>query len=138
MSYSKTFKPERYAPIQHLIDEIYALEPGEKITYSTTSKKTLKRVRSLAYEWLFHQDLKKNYRLKVDYDCLELTFKRVGAVSLEMERADKPRQADELIEALILLSEEVAEELMEKWKSERRITSGERLYLQKELKRLLS
>ena len=138
MSYSKTFKPERYAPLQHLLDEIYALEPGEKITYNTTSKKTLARVRSLSYEWLYHQDLKKNYRLKVDYDCLELTFKRVGITSLEMKRVDKPRQADELIEALILLREEEAEELMRKWESGKRITSEERLYLKKELKRLLS
>lgn len=63
--YSKNFNPSKYKPIADLLGQIQVLEKGGSLWVNDLSREELHNTRWLLYDWLSHQGLKKNYRIRV-------------------------------------------------------------------------
>jgi len=64
LSYSTTFRPEKYEEITGVLASLKDLEPGGRMTLRGLTPDVLSRTRSLLYEWLYHMEMKSRFQIK--------------------------------------------------------------------------
>jgi len=107
MTYTKTFNPEKFAPIASILEQLQALVPGEKLTISLKTKSEQTNLRWLVYDWLHHMGLKKVFRLRIE--DLDLEIKRRIEPEFEINISSPIGRAhlDKLLKETITSSEPI-------------------------------
>lgn len=105
--YSKTFVPERYSRISSLLEKVQALEEGGKVVLSGIEKREIGEVRWLLYDWLYHMQLKKQFKLREEDFSLTVERRREAFVNFRVEEPFLPPHLEGIFqEALLCETEE--------------------------------
>lgn len=137
MTYTRVFNPKRYRVIEGVIPKIEGLSPGGRVIVSGLEREALARVRYLLYDWLSHMGLKESFKIKMDYAREELTVQHQGAPESLRVRVELPSVRDDLMRELIA-NEERAEDLVNEWLREGKVTKEEAVELMAALAQVLA
>jgi len=107
MTYTKTFNPEKFAPIASVLEHLQTLEPGEKLVISLSSSVELANLRWLVYDWLHHMGLKEAFRLKVEDLGLEIKRRAQPEFKINISSPVGKAHLDKLLKETITSSEPI-------------------------------
>ena len=127
MTYSSKYIPERYTPIEEVLDKLKDLAPGARLNIDGLDRDSLSRFRYLIYDWLSHHSLKTQFRIKTDYDISRLTIIHLGTpetLSITKE-SSLGGELEALLRELIIEEPTNPEEIVLEWKREGKVTSLE-------------
>lgn len=104
--YSKTFRPERYSRISSLLEKVQVLEGGGKVVLSGLETREIGEVRWLLYDWLYHMQLKKQFRVREEDFSLVVERKRENFVDFRVEEPPLPPHLEKIFQEALLCEEE--------------------------------
>ena len=104
--YSKTFVPERYSRISSLLEKVQALEEGGKVVLSGIEKREIGEVRWLLYDWLYHMQLKKQFKLREEDFSLIVERRREAFVDFRVEEPPLPPHLEGIFQDVLLCETE--------------------------------
>ena len=107
MTYTKTFNPEKFAPIASILEQLQALVPGEKLTISLKTKAEQTNLRWLVYDWLHHMGLKEVFRLRVEGLDLEIMRRAEPSFKISISSPIGRAHLDKLLKETITSSEPI-------------------------------
>uniref|UniRef100_A0A6M3JXR0 Uncharacterized protein n=1 Tax=viral metagenome TaxID=1070528 RepID=A0A6M3JXR0_9ZZZZ len=107
MTYTKTFNPEKFAPIASVLEQLQALVPGEKLTISLKTKAEQTNLRWLVYDWLHHMGLKEVFRLRVEDLGLEIKRRIEPEFEINISSPIGKAHLDKLLKETITSSEPI-------------------------------
>lgn len=112
--YSKKFDPSRYESIKDVLEKIQDLELGGTLWIRGLSKEQVYNTRWLLYDWLYHMELKRGYRLRViEGNILIVRLKKLD-FSFEVTHKELPERLRSFFEDSMLchLKEEDAKKAL--------------------------
>lgn len=104
--YSKTFVPERYSRISSLLEKVQALEEGGRVVLSGLETREIGEVRWLLYDWLYHMQLKKQFRLREEEFSLIIERQRESFVDFRVEEPPLPPHLEGIFQETLLCETE--------------------------------
>lgn len=137
MTYTRKFNEARYRPIAEVISKLERLRSGGRVVVGGLEREALARVRYLLYDWLSHMGLKESFKIKMDYARSELIVQHQGAPASLRVRVELGGVRDDLMRELIA-NEERAQDLVNEWLSEGKITKEEGTELMLALEQVLA
>lgn len=122
MTYSRSYKSDRYEHIADILTKVSRLEPGGRLVIKGLAIAEMTKVRSLLYDWLHQMGMKQRFRLKAEADRLNVIDLRLrNEVSLMVETPLTSRE-EELLMGELIENYENAEAVLECWVKEGKIT----------------
>jgi len=137
MAYTTKWDQSRYEGISLILKDMIALEDGGSLLLSFSSREDLVRTRYLIYDWLSHQGLKKNFKIRTRFERLALLVEKSGfspEVVVEKGREPLSPRLEEILKDL-LQWEKPQEALLELLKKEE-ISGGDFDRLRENLRRI--
>lgn len=107
MGYSTSANPDRYRPIEPLLQKLATLETSATLRVDQLSPEGLERARWLLYNWLKEQGLSHHFLIRRKAYSLEITRRKKERPRVRIEeQIEAP--VEKALDALLLLSSEDA------------------------------
>lgn len=138
MTYSSTYRFDRYSQISDILTKVSRLEPGGRLTIKGLTPTEQSRVRSLLYDWLHHMRLKQRLRLRSEPDRLSVIDLRLqNEITMTVEVPLTSKEEEQLMGELIEKYEQ-AEAVLECWVRDGKITDTRAKELKVKLDEVMS